>query len=133
MSNVNERRYINEKGLTLVKEFEGCELEAYLCPANVWTIGYGHTRSVAVGQIISEAEAEALLREDFLDAEEAVNKLVKVPMNGNQFSALVSLAFNIGVFVALGDEERSAFERSTLLKILNAGAEAEAVAAQFLR
>lgn len=117
-------RHINEKGLALVKKFEGCELEAYLCPANVWTIGYGHTRSVAMGQIISEAEAEVLLREDLRDAEEAVNRLVQVPINDNQFSALVSFVFNVG---------RTAFEESTLLRLLNFYNGFEEVAAQFLR
>lgn len=126
-------RHINDKGLALVKEFEGCELEAYLCSTGVWTIGYGHTLSAAPGMLIDETKAERLLREDLRNAEESVDQLVTVPINSNQFSALVSLAFNIGVFVALGEEERSAFERSTLLKMLNAGAEAETIAAQFLR
>lgn len=104
-------RHINEKGLALVKEFEGCELEAYLCPAGVWTIGYGHTFAVEMGQVISETEAEALLREDLKQAEEAVDRLVTVPINENQFSALVSFVFNLGA---------GAFTNSTLLKKINA-------------
>lgn len=128
-------RHINEKGLALVKEFEGCELEAYLCPAGVWTIGYGHTLSATPGMSIDEAMADALLREDLQKAEEAVDRLVTVPINDNQFSALVSFVFNIGasVFTLGGEPEPGAFDRSTLLKMLNAGAAPETVAAQFLR
>jgi GH24 family phage-related lysozyme (muramidase) len=132
MSSINEQRHINEKGLALVKEFEGCQLEAYLCPAGVWTIGYGHTLSAVPGMLIDETKAEALLREDLRKAEEAVERLVKVPINDNQFSALVSFVFNIGASVGLGGEP-GAFDRSTLLKMLNAGEEAETVVAQFLR
>jgi lysozyme len=120
------------KGLALIKEFESCQLEAYLCSAGVWTIGYGHTLSAAPGISISESKAEALLQEDLRNAEEAVERLVTVPINDNQFSALVSLAFNIGASVTLGGEP-GAFDRSTLLRMLNAGEEAETVAAQFLR
>lgn len=82
--------------------------------------------------LINKSKAETLLREDLRNAEEAVNRLVKVLINDNQFSALVSFVFNIGASVALGGEP-GAFDRSTLLRMLNAGAEAETVAAQFLR
>ncbi|HLO49375.1 MAG TPA: lysozyme [Kamptonema sp.] len=117
-------RIINEQGLALIKEFEGCQLEAYLCPAGVPTIGYGHTRSVAIGQVITEAKADALLREDLRDVEEAVNQLVTAPINDNQFSALTSFVFNVG---------SGAFGRSTMLSMLNANAQTDIVAAQFLR
>lgn len=125
-------RIINEQGLALIKKFEGCELKAYLCPAGVPTIGYGHTFAVEMGQTISEAEAEALLREDLKDAEEAVDRLVTTQINENQFSALTSFVFNIGAGVGLSGEP-GAFERSTLLSMLNANAQADIVAAQFLR
>lgn len=105
--------HINQQGLELIKKFEGCQLEAYLCPAGVPTIGYGHTRTAEIGQTVTEAEAEALLREDAKEAEEAVQRLVCVPLTENQFSALVSFVFNVG---------QGAFENSTLLKMLNAGA-----------
>ena len=117
-------RHINEQGLALVKELEECRLDAYLCPAGVPTIGYGHTFAVEMGQTIGEAEADALLREDLKDAEEAVDRLVTTQINDNQFSALTSFVFNVG---------SGAFERSTLLAILNANAGADTVAAQFLR
>lgn len=103
---------INQEGLDLIKRFEGLRLEAYQDAVGVWTIGYGHTRTVRPGQTISEAEAEDLLRQDLDTFEEAVSRLVKVPLNENEFSALVSLTFNIG---------EGAFGRSTALKRLNAG------------
>ena len=125
-------RTINEQGLALIKEFEGCRLEAYLCPAGVPTIGYGHTKTAKMGMVITEARAETLLRDDLKDAEAAVNRLVTTPINENQFSALVSFVFNIGASVALGGEP-GAFDRSTLLSLLNANAEMDIVANQLLR
>lgn len=85
-----------------------------------WTIGYGHTAGVRPGQVVSHARAFQLLKADLRDAENAVNKLVRVPINQNRFDALVSLVFNIGV---------GNFKNSTLLHKLNArdyrGASAE--------
>lgn len=96
-----------------IKEFEDLRLEAYLpTPNDVWTIGYGHTKDVKKGDSISEAEAESLLYEDLQWAEAAVNRLVTVGINQNQFDALVSFVFNIG---------ESQFKNSTLLRKLNAG------------
>lgn len=103
---------INQEGLELIKSFEGLELTAYQDAVGVWTIGYGHTRTVRPGQTISEDEAEALLRQDLEIFEEAVERLVKVPINENEFSALVSLTFNIG---------ETAFRNSTALRRLNNG------------
>lgn len=125
-------RHINEQGLALVKEFEGCRLEAYLCPAGLPTIGYGHTFAVEMGQTINEAEADALLREDLKDAKEVVDRLATTQVNENQFSALTSFVFSIGAGTGLSGEP-GAFERSTLLSMLNANAQADIVAAQFLR
>lgn len=103
---------INTEGLALIKRFEGLQTEAYLCPAGVWTIGYGHTATVKPGQRITQAQAEELLVQDVAKFEAGVAKLVKVKLNANQFSALVSFAFNIGL---------SALEDSTLLARLNDG------------
>ena len=104
---------INETGLALIKSFEGLRLKAYKCPAGVWTVGYGHTGGdVKAGMIITEEEAEELLRQDLERFEEGVENLVEVELNENQFCALVSLAYNIG----LGN-----FKRSTLLKLINKG------------
>jgi lysozyme len=109
------KRQVNKAGLDLIKEFEGFRSSAYLCPAGVWTIGYGNTfyasgRKVHAGDRISEAEAEKLLKITVESFADQVSQMIKVPVTDNQFSALVSLAYNIGV---------GAFARSTLLKLLN--------------
>ena len=105
---------INEAGLNLIKEFEGLELTAYLCPALKLTVGYGHLvhpkDNIALGEKIPLELAELFLKEDIVFAEAAVNSLVKVPLSENQFSALVSFVYNLG---------RTAFANSTLLKLLN--------------
>jgi len=109
---MNEGLKTNQAGLDLIKEFEGLHLTPYLCPAKIWTIGYGHTRTVSAGMRITPEQAEDLLKDDLGLAERGVARLVAVQLNENQFSALVSFAFNIG----LGN-----FERSTLLQLLNRG------------
>lgn len=103
---------INQRGLVLVKQFEGLSLKAYRDPKGIWTIGYGHTRNVKPGDVITKQRAEVLLKQDLGTAEAAVRRLVKVNLNSNQFSALVSFTFNLG---------GGAFGRSTLLKKLNQG------------
>lgn len=105
-------RQINKEGLDLIKQWEGLRLEAYLCPAGVWTIGYGHTETTKKGMKINQSEADRLLVYDLSRFIEAVEDSVKVTLNDNQFAALVSFAFNVGV---------GAFKKSTLLKKLNAG------------
>ena len=105
-------REINKAGLDLVKEFEGFYAAAYLCPAGVPTIGYGHTAGVALGQRISLEDAERLLREDLEKSGAAVERLVKVPLNDNQYAALTSFTFNLG---------EGSLAESTLLKRLNGG------------
>lgn len=122
-------RQVNQEGLNLIKEFEGFRNRAYLCPANVWTIGYGNTfyqdgRKVKQGDRISEPEAEKLLKVTVQKFADQVGELIKVPVTSNQFSALLSLAYNIGV---------GAFARSTLLSMLNTGKSKQDVAIQFLR
>lgn len=82
-------------GLDLIKSFEGLRLESYLCPANVWTIGYGHTQGVKPGQVISEKQAESLLKGDLLVFEKAVLSH-NLKLNQNQFDALVSFTYNVG-------------------------------------
>jgi GH24 family phage-related lysozyme (muramidase) len=105
-------RNINPSGLKLIKTFEGLELNAYQDAVGVWTIGYGHTKTAKKGMTISEAQAEELLKADLDLFEVAVADAVKVTINDNQFSALVSFAFNLG--------PRN-LSRSTLLKLLNNG------------
>ena len=104
---------ISAKGLALIKEFEGCELKAYFCPAGVLTIGIGSTGPhVYEGMTITEAEAEALLLKDLVRFEKAVNELVTAPLSQGAYDALVSFTFNCG---------EGAFADSTLLRKLNAG------------
>ncbi|BEM36217.1 hypothetical protein SME06J_49090 (plasmid) [Serratia marcescens] len=87
---------ISEIGLAFIKQFEGLPLSAYQCPANVWTIGYGHTAGVQPGNMITEQEADNCLRLDIAESVRAVNRLVKVTLTSNQFDALVSFVFNLG-------------------------------------
>ena len=93
-------RKISEKGLNLIKQFEGCRLRAYQCSAGVWTIGYGHTAGVKQGQTITQVQAEEYLKQDCRKFENYVNNKAYVPvtaqLNQNQFDALVSFAFNCG-------------------------------------
>ena len=90
-------QHINAAGLAIIKKWEGMKLESYLCPAGKWTIGYGHTKNVRPDQKLrDEAHAEELLKEDCEDAEHGVNRCIDVPLNDNQFSALVSFVFNLG-------------------------------------
>lgn len=117
LKEVPKQRLINQAGINLIKEFEGFRSRAYLCPANVWTIGYGSTyypnkTKVKQGDTINQQQGEQLLRDTCLDFEKAVDRAVKVKLTDNQFSALVSFAFNVGI---------GAFNKSTLLKVLNEG------------
>jgi len=84
------------EGVTLIKKFEGCELEAYQCSANVWTIGYGHTRGVEDGDSCSQEDAERMLVEDLEEFEGYVNDIVECPLEQNQFDALVAWTYNLG-------------------------------------
>ena len=89
---------ISQKGLDLIKEFEGLSLKPYKCVAGVWTIGYGHTKGVSENtSAITEQQAEQLLRDDIRYFERLVNDKNYVPqrLNQNQFDALVSFAFNL--------------------------------------
>lgn len=85
-----------QAGIDLIKQFEGCHLKAYKCPAGVWTIGYGHTAGVKAGQTITQAEAERILVEDLEKYEAKVNKYHRYRWNQNEFDALVAFAFNLG-------------------------------------
>lgn len=88
---------INKEGLELIKSFEGCKLVAYKCPAGIWTIGYGHTAGVYEGMTINQAQANDMLKSDMKKYEKYVTDNVKIPLNENQFSALVSFCYNCGV------------------------------------
>lgn len=103
---------ISVAGREIIERFEGCELKAYKCPAGVWTIGFGHTGDVERGQVITRHQAEAILEYDLQRFEEAVGKICP-KSTGPQFSAMVSLCFNIGI---------DAFKKSRLVKKHTAGA-----------
>ena len=85
----------SKTGIELIKKFEGCVLKAYKCPAGVWTIGYGHTAGVKEGQKITQSQADTYLKEDLMVYEKHVNNL-QLPLNQNQFDALVSFCYNCG-------------------------------------
>lgn len=106
---------VNSKGIQLIKTFEGCLLNAYLDSVKVPTIGYGATyyengNKVKLGDKISQERANELLEWHIQEFAEGVAKLIKVELNDNQFSALVSFAFNLGI---------GNLSKSTLLKKVN--------------
>lgn len=113
----------SQTGINLIKGFEGLELDAYLCPAKVWTIGYGHTKGVKQGQRITTNQADELLKEDLEVFENAVN-VQSLNINQNQFDALVSFIYNLGI---------GAFNRSTLLKKIKENSNDPTIAYEFSR
>ena len=102
----------SEEGVALIKKFEGCELSSYQCSAGVFTIGYGHTLGVQDGDTCTQEEAESMLKDDLGVFEEAVDRLVNVDLEQNQFDSLVAWTFNLG---------EGNLKESTLLKVLNEG------------
>ena len=119
---------ISDKGLKSIVAFEGMELNAYKCPAGVWTIGVGHTGTVdgipiSRGMMITEAEAMNLLREDIKRFERYLNRQSFVGrLTQGMFDALVSFIFNVGT---------GAFDSSTMRKKLCTGAAPEDIAKEF--
>ena len=119
---------ISPKGFELIKFFEGFRFTAYLCDANVATIGYGSTyyandQKVKMGDKITKEQAEILLRKTVRDFEQNVNALLNgVQVNQNQFDALVSFAFNLGT---------AALAKSTLLKLVKANPNDPAISREF--
>ena len=114
----------SQAGVDLIKSFEGVFYNAYVCPAGILTIGYGHTGpDVKSDSRVDPQQAENLLKKDLASAEQAVSNLVQVALNQVQFDALVSFVYNIG---------EGAFTASTLLKRLNTGENPNTVAAEEL-
>lgn len=118
----------SDKGIALIKQFEGCKLTAYQDSVGVWTIGYGWTQPVdgkpiRAGMTIKQEAAERLLKTGLVSYESDVSRLVKVGLTQGQFDALVSFTYNLGA---------RALSTSTLLRKLNAGDYAGA-ADEFLR
>ncbi|WP_108453814.1 lysozyme [Enterobacter cloacae] len=118
----------SEKGIALIKQFEGCKLTAYQDSVGVWTIGYGWTQPVdgkpiRAGMTIKQETAERLLKTGLVSYEFDVSRLVNVGLTQGQFDALVSFTYNLGA---------RSLSTSTLLRKLNAGDYAGA-ADEFLR
>lgn len=118
----------SEKGIALIKQFEGCKLTAYQDSVGVWTIGYGWTQPVEgkpirAGMTIKQETAERLLKTGLVSYESDLSRLVKVGLTQGQFDALVSFTYNLGA---------RSLSTSTLLRKINAGDYAGA-ADEFLR
>jgi lysozyme len=117
------RRNLSKEAIDLIKSFEGLRLKAYICPGGVWTIGYGHTGGVKAGQTVTREHAEAMLIADLVRYQEGVDAAIRVPLNDNEYGALVSFCYNVGY---------GALAKSTLAKLLNGG-DRKGAAAQFMR
>ena len=113
----------SQNGINLIKEFEGLKTDAYICPANVWTIGYGHTKGVKKGDKIDAKQAENFLKVDVISFEKYLNSK-KLNLNQNQFDALVSFIFNLG---------SGAFETSTLFKKIKQNPNDKTIANEFAK
>lgn len=104
-------RHITQDGLNLIKFYEGFSPTTYICPAGYKTIGYGHlVRHTESFDTITEQQAVELLKKDVKGAENAVLRLINIPLNDGQYNALVSFTFNLG---------SGALQRSTLRQRIN--------------
>ena len=103
---------ISDEGIGLIKRFEGCRLKAYQDSVGVWTIGFGSTRGVGAGDVITQEEADRRLLADLETVEKCINNSVAVELTQQQYDALCSFTFNLGC---------GALRGSTLLKKLNDG------------
>jgi lysozyme len=120
---------LNKKGIDLMHQFEGLRLNAYLCPANIPTIGWGNTfyesgRKVQMGETITKERADALFLWVANSFATQVRSMLRVQLNENQFSALVAFAYNVG---------NANLRTSTLLRLVNANPNDPNIRAQFLR
>jgi len=117
------RHRVSRAAIELLKRFEGYRRNAAQLPDGRWMIGYGHTLTAREGAEVSASDAEALLVYDLIAVQHAVNESVYVALSQNQFDALCSFAFNVGL---------DNFRRSQVLKRLNAGAAVQAACAMEL-
>ena len=113
----------SEECINAIKGFETLQLKAYKCPAGVLTIGYGHTRGVKEGQVITEIQADVLLKGDVLNVENSLNKL-NLDLTQGQFDAIVDFCFNMGMVKFIG---------STLYTKILVHASDDDIATQFRR
>ena len=107
----------------LIKQFEGLRLEAYLCPAGIWTIGYGHTSGVSPNSFITIQEADEYLHRDVASVEMQLNKL-NLSLSQCQWDAIVSFVFNVGI---------GNFKASTLLAKIRINPDDNSIMDEFLR
>jgi lysozyme len=106
------------KAADIIKHFEGAELKAYQDTAGIWTIGYGHTKGVKPGDIITKEQASEYLEEDLKDAVKRVYSVVTVPLNDNELAALTSQAYNLRSFKTLAshlNKSRDLYKKKMLL------------------
>lgn len=122
MKNFSE--YSVESAMDFIEAWEGCRLQAYKCPAGIWTIGVGHTQDVTEHDEITYEQSRDLLRRDLELVKHNLAPFINVHVIEGQFVALVSLAFNVGVGYVVRQCPR-------LMRALNAG-DAEACAHEFL-
>lgn len=122
MKNFGE--YSAEVAMDFIEAWEGCRLQAYKCPADIWTIGVGHTKDVTEHDEITYAQSRELLRKDIEAVVKALAPFVNVHVTEGQYVALVSLAFNVGASYVVHNCPR-------LMRALNAG-DVEQAAHQFL-
>ena len=108
----NKTMNISKEGLALIKHYEGCELKAYRCPANVLTIGYGVTKGVTEDMEITQQEANEMLAGELIEYTKYIDDMVDVSLNQNQFDALTAWVYNLGP---------TNLKESTMLKVLNEG------------
>lgn len=99
-------------GLSLIKQFEGCKLEAYLCPAKIWTLAWGKTTNVKRGDKCTQEQADAWLLAEYDKFDAAVRRMLNIHLTENQIGALVSFAYNVGT---------GSLKSSTLLRKINVG------------
>ncbi|SDK34919.1 lysozyme [Catalinimonas alkaloidigena] len=128
---------LNSQGIALIRSFEKFEPQAYLCPAGCWTLGWGNTRwengrPVKPGETITRERAERLFHYWLDRFSDDVRSLLKVKVNENQFSALVSFAYNVGSDID-ADDIAEGLGDSTLLKRVNANPSDPAIAAEFAK
>ena len=107
---MNDDLKTSQEGISLIKSFEGCELTAYRCSADVPTIGYGHTAGVSDGDTCTQEEAETMLADDLVEFEDYVKNYVESELQQNEFDALVAWTYNLGP---------ANLKESTMLKELN--------------
>ena len=116
---------ISQNGIDLIKKYEGCRLAAYICPAGVWTIGYGHTLGIQKGMTITQKQAEEFLIQDLKKFEIMVSKYdARYSWTQNEFDALVSFAYNIGNITGLtkaGTRNKTQIANAMLLYVRAAG------------